>query len=184
MGGGQAGPSKKQIKAQQEHEAAMMQMNMQLNQQQQASEQKMLQEHMKFMEQERIAAQRAAREATIQGQSTAAQQVAQANAQQVAQQVEGKNIMQQLADQQALTNYNKALTAGAENVTGSYDMGKAQVGAAQQLGQAAGMLPQTQQNLLAKTAAINPAATTAGQINTPYSSFASPSTKGLIFGGA
>lgn len=190
MGGGrQQGPSNAQVKAQQQQEQSMMQMNMQMNQQQMAMQQAMMQAQIDAAEKQRIAAEEAAKQAAIQSQSSMAQQAAQQNLQDVGQKMTGKNTMQELADQNAMSAYNKSITSGAENVTGDFDFAKTKQGALKQLGAASGTLPQTQSNLLSNIYGINPAATTAASAlnktgNTKQQNqYLMPNTSGLTFGG-
>lgn len=189
MGGsGSSGPSSSQIKAQQAHEAAMMQMQMQLAQQQMAQQQEMLRFQMEQAEKQRLAAEEAAKQAAIQAQSATAQSAAQQNAQDVAQKLEGMNTMQNLADQSALGQYQQELTTGAENVTGGYDMGNAKASALEQLGVASGALPKTPSNLVGSLNAVNPAMTTAATKKSDDSQktlnqFTVPNTSGIVFGG-
>jgi hypothetical protein len=187
-GGGQQGPSKSQIKAQQAHEAAMLDMQMKLAQQQMSQQQEMLRYQMEQAEKQRLAAEEAAKQAAIQTQSATAQSAAQQNAQDVAQKLEGMNTMQNLSDQSALGDYQKAMTTGAENMTGGYDMGNAKASAMEQLGVASGALPQTPSNLAGSINAINPAMTTAanaqaGGTTKTQNQFNMPNTSGLTFGG-
>lgn len=189
MGGGrQQGPSKAQVQAQQQQEMAMMQMQQQMQQQYMAQQQEMLKYQMDQAEKQRIANEEAAKQAAIQAQSATAQSAAQQNAQDVAQKLEGMNTMQNLSDQSALGEYQKAMTTGAENMTGNYDMGNAKASAMEQLGLASGVLPQTPSNLAGNINAINPAMTTAANDQTggtkkAQNQFNIPNTSGLTFGG-
>jgi FKBP-type peptidyl-prolyl cis-trans isomerase (trigger factor) len=190
MGGGrQQGPSKAQVQAQQNQELAMMQMNQQMNQQQMAMQQSMLQAQIDAAERQRVAAEKAAQEAAIQSQSSMAQQAAQQNMQDVEQKLTGKNVMQELADQNAAKAYNKSLTTGAENMTGNFDFAKSKQNALQQLGAASGTLPQSTSNTLSNIYGLNPAATTAATAlnktgNTKdKNQYIMPNTSGLTFGG-
>lgn len=187
-GGGQRPPSKSEVQAQRAHEAAMLDMQMKLAQQQMAQQQEMLRYQMDQAEKQRLANEEAAKQAAIQTQSATAQSAAQQNAQDVAQKLEGMNAMQNLADQSALNQYQQAMTTGAENVTGGYDMGNAKTSAMEQLGVASGVLPQTPSNLVGSINAINPAMTTAansqaGGTRKPQNQFNMPNTSGLTFGG-
>ena len=181
MGGGSAQPSKSQIKAQQGHEMAMMQMQMQMVQQQMAQQQAMLEYQMAEAERQRKAAEEAAKQVAIQAQSATAQQAGMQNAQTVAGQLQGQDTTQQLADELASGQYQQALTSGAENMTGGYDMALSKEQALKDLGAASGALPQTPSNLLSGIAATNPAMTTAG--TQKQNEFNLPSTTGLVFGG-
>jgi hypothetical protein len=191
MGGGgrQAAPTKAQVQAQADQENAMMQMNMQMNQQQMAMQQSMLQAQLDAAERQRVAAEKAAQEAAIQSQSSMAQQAAQQNMSDVQQKLTGKNVMQELADQNAAKAYNKSLTTGAENMTGNFDFAKSKQNALQQLGAASGTLPQTTSNTLSNIYGLNPAATTAATAlnktgNTKdKNQYIMPNTSGLTFGG-
>jgi hypothetical protein len=191
MGGGgrQAGPSKAQIQAQQQQELAMMRMNMEMQQQQLASQRAMLKEQLDSAEKQRIAAEETARQASIDSQSAMAQQAVQQNLQDVNQKLTGKNVMQELADQNALDKYNKSITAGSENMTGNFDFNKTKQGALQQLGTASGTLPQTASNLLTGTYGLNPAATTAAAAlnktgdTKQQNPYIMPNTSGITFGG-
>jgi hypothetical protein len=187
-GGGQQGPSKSQMAAQRAHEAAMMDMQMKLAQQQMAQQQKMLQYQMDQADKQRIASEEAAKQAAIQTQAATAQSASQQNAQDIAQKLEGMNTMQNLSDQTALGQYQQAMTTGAENMTGGYDMGNAKASAMEQLGVASGVLPQTPSNLAGSINAINPAMTTAanaqaGGTKKAQNQFNMPNTSGLTFGG-
>jgi hypothetical protein len=188
MGGSPKPPSRAEINAQRAHEQAMLNMQSQLAQQQMAQQQDMLMYQMAEAERQRVAAEEAAKQAAIQAQSASAQSAAQQNAQDVAQKLEGMNTMQNLADQSALGQYQKAITTGAENVTGGYDMGAAKNSALEKLGMASGALPQTPSNLVGSINAINPAMTTAATektsgINKTQNQFNMPNTSGLVFGG-
>ena len=188
MGGGSQGPSSSQMAAQRAHEAAMMDMQMKLAQQQMAQQQEMLKYQMEQAEKQRLAAEEAAKQAAIQTQSSTAQSAAQQNAQDIAQKLEGMNTMQNLADQSSLGQYQQAISTGAENVTGAYDMGGAKASALGQLGVASGLLPQTPSNLAGGINVVNPAMTTAANDQTDTSKksqnqFNMPNTSGLIFGG-
>lgn len=185
-GGGPRPPSKGEVQAQRAHEAAMLDMQMKLAQQQMSQQQEMLRYQMDQAEKQRLAAEEAAKQAAIQTQSATAQSAAQQNAQDVAQKLEGMNAMQNLADQSALGQYQQAMTTGAENVTGGYDMGNAKTSAMEQLGVASGVLPQTPSNLVGSINAINPALTTAASDqnkNKSQNQFNMPNTSGLVFGG-
>lgn len=188
MGGGrQQGPSKAQVQAQQNQELAMMKMNMDMNQQQLASQRAMLKEQLDSAEKQRLAAEETAKQASIDSQSAMAQQAVQQNLQDVNQKLTGKNVMQELADKNALDKYNKSVTAGSENMTGNFDFNKTKQGALQQLGAASGTLPQTDANLLSNIYGLNPAATTAAtalnKTGSTQSSYTMPNTTGLTFGG-
>lgn len=187
-GGGNRGPSKSEVQAQRAHEAAMLDMQMKLAQQQMAQQQKMLQYQMEQAEKQRLAAEEAAKQAAIQTQTASAQSAAQQNAQDVAQKIEGMNAMQNLADQSTLGQYQKDITTGAENMTGTYDMGSAKESALEKLGLASGVLPKTQANLVGNINEINPAMTTAANDQTGgtkklQNQFNMPNTSGLVFGG-
>lgn len=180
MGGGYSGPSAAQLKAQREHEAAMMAMQRQMYEQQQNQQREMLREQMAAAERQRLANEESAKNAAAAAQSAAAQQAAQQNASSISQQLSGKDTMQKLADEKARQTYQQSLSTGAENVTGGYDPTKAKTAALAQLGSASGMLPQTPANLINTAAGANPAATTArGQQN----QYTPPNTTGLVFGG-
>jgi hypothetical protein len=188
MGGGrQQGPSKAQVQAQQQQELAMMRMNMEMNQQQLASQRAMLKEQLDSAEKQRLAAEETARQASIDSQSAMAQQAVQQNMQDVNQKLTGGNVMQELADKNALDKYNQSVTAGSENMTGNFDFNKTKQGALQQLGAASGTLPQTDSNLLSNIYGLNPAATTAAtalnKTGSTQSSYTMPNTTGLKFGG-
>jgi len=183
------GPSQSQINAQRAHEQAMLDMQMQLAQQQMKQQQDMLKYQIDQANKQRIAAEEAAKQAAIQSQSATAQNAAQQNLQDVSQKIEGMNTMQNLADQSTLTDYQKSLTTGAENMTGGYDMANAKESAMQNLGLASGLLPQTPSNLIGSLSAVNPAMTTAA-INTQaggtkqlQNQFSMPNTSGIVFGG-
>jgi hypothetical protein len=183
------GPSRTEVVAQRAHEQAMLDMQMKLAQQQMAQQQKMLQYQMDQADKQRIAAEEAAKQAAIQSQSATAQGAAQQNLQDVAQKIEGMNTMQNLADQSTLSDYQKSLTTGAENMTGGYDMADAKQSAMQNLGLASGALPQTSSNLIGSLSAVNPAMTTAatntqvGGTKQAQNQFNMPNTTGLVFGG-
>jgi membrane-associated HD superfamily phosphohydrolase len=183
------GPSKSEVNAQRAHEQAMLNMQMQLASQQMKQQQDMLKYQMEQAEKQRLAAEEAAKQAAIQTQSATAQNAAQQNLQDVAQKIEGMNTMQNLADQSTLSDYQKTLTTGAENVTGGYDMSKAKESAMQNLGLASGSLPQTPSNLIGSLSAVNPAMTTAatnmqaGGTKQSQNQFNMPNTSGLVFGG-
>jgi hypothetical protein len=188
MGGGrQAGPSKAQVQAQADQESAMMKMNMQMNQQQMAMQQSMLQAQLDAAEKQRLAAEETARQASIDSQSAMAQQAVQQNMQDVNQKLTGKNVMQELADKNALDKYNKSVTAGSENMTGNFDFNKTKQNALQQLGAASGTLPQSTSNTLSNIYGLNPAATTAStalnKTGSTQSAYTMPNTKDLQFGG-
>lgn len=187
-GGGYRGPSESEIKAQRAHEAAMLDMQMKLAKQQMSQQQEMLRYQLQETEKQRLAAEEAAKQAAIQTQSATAQSSAQQNAQDVAQKLAGANTMQNLADQSALGQYQQAMTTGAENVTGGYDMGASNASALEKLGMASGTLPQTASNLAGNINAINPAMTTAankeaGGTNKSQNQFNMPNTSGIVFGG-
>jgi hypothetical protein len=191
MGGGkQAAPTNAQVQAQSDQEAAMMKMNMQMNQQQMAMQQSMLQAQLDAAEKQRVAAERAAQEAAVQSQSQMAQQAAQQNMQDVEQKLTGKNVMQELADQNAAKTYNKSITTGAENATGNFDFANSKQNALQQLGAASGTLPQTTSNTLSNIYGLNPAATTAASAlnktgdTKQKNQYIMPNTSGLTFGGS
>jgi hypothetical protein len=190
MGGGrQQGPSKAQVQAQQNQELAMMRMNMEMNQQQLASQRAMLKEQLDSSEKQRLAAEETAKQASIDSQSAMAQQAVQQNLQDVNQKMTGKNVIQELADQNAAKAYGKSLTTGAENVTGNFDFAKTKQGALQQLGAASGTLPQTDANLFSNIYGLNPAATTAASAlnktgdTKQKNQYLMPNTSGLTFGG-
>lgn len=184
MGGGPSGPSKGQLQAQRAQETALMQMQQNMMQQQMAAQQSMLDAQLAAAERQRLAAEQAAKEAATQAQSTAAQQAAAQNMQTVGQQISGKNTMQELADRQARERYQKAMTTGAENVTGGFDLAAAKQSALTNLGAASGTLPQTRANVIGSMAAVNPAMTTAATNEpTRQNLFNLPSTTGLTFGG-
>jgi hypothetical protein len=185
MGGGPQGPSAAQIRAQQQHERAMMAMQKQMLQAQMDQQQTMLQSQMEAAERQRLASEQAAKEAAAQAQSAAALQAAQQNQAQISQQLQGKDVMQQLADEKALQEYQKALTTGAENVTGGYDIESTKQKALEQLGAASPLLPTSQQNLAAQQNLMNPAETTAATAkkNQTTNAFVLPATSDLTFGG-
>jgi hypothetical protein len=189
MGGGApTQPSKGEVQAQRAHEAAMLDMQMKMAQQQMGQQQEMLRYQMDQAEKQRIASEAAANQAAIQTQSATAQSAAQQNAQDVAQKLEGMNTMQNLSDQTALDQYQQAMTTGAENMTGGYDMGNAKASAMEQLGIASGVLPQTPSNLVGSINAVNPAMTTAANdqksgTKKTQNQFNMPNTSGLTFGG-
>jgi hypothetical protein len=190
MGGGrQQGPSKAQVQAQQNQELAMMRMNMEMNQQQLASQRAILKEQLDSSEKQRLAAEETAKQASIDSQSAMAQQAVQQNLQDVNQKMTGKNVIQELADQNAAKAYGKSLTTGAENVTGNFDFAKTKQGALQQLGAASGTLPQTDANLFSNIYGLNPAATTAASAlnktgdTKQKNQYLMPNTSGLTFGG-
>ncbi len=183
MGGGYSGPSDSQIRMQQQHEAAMMQLQMEMMNQQMAQQESLLKYQMDQAERQRLAGEEAARQAAIQSQSTVAQQAAQANQQQLAQSLMGAEAIQGLQDQNILQGYQEALTAGGEQMTGGYDMQKARESALANLGAASSTLPATYANLVANPALVNPAATTAGE-RKAANLFNTPSTVGLTFGGS
>jgi hypothetical protein len=189
MGGSPRGPSGSEVNSQRAHEQSMLNMQMQLAQQQMAQQKAMLEYQMEQADKQRIAAEEAAKQAAIQTQSATAQGAAQQNLQDVAQKIEGMNTMQNLADQSTLSDYQKSLTTGAENMTGGYDMADAKQSAMQNLGLASGVLPQTSSNLIGSLSAVNPAMTTAatntqtGGTKQSQNQFNMPNTSGLIFGG-
>lgn len=179
MGGGYSGPSEAQLRAQREHEAAMMAMQRSMYEQQAKQQQEMLREQMAAAERQRLANEESSRNAAAAAQSSAAQMAATQNTSAINQQLAGKDTMQKLADEKARQTYTQSLSTGAENVTGGYDPAKAKTAALAQLSSASGMLPQTQANLINAASGVNPAATTAkGQQN-----YMLPNTTGLVFGG-
>ncbi len=163
MGGGYSGPSETQLMAQREHEAAMMAMQRSMYDQQTRQQEAFLKEQMQAAERQRSSNELASKDAAAAAQSSAAQLAARQNQQQIAQQLEGKDVMQRLADQSAGKTYQQALTGGAENVTGGYNPNTARANVMTTLGLAAAGLPQTQSNLINSIYPVNPAATTAGQ---------------------
>jgi hypothetical protein len=189
MGGSYSGPSAAQIKAQRDHEDAMMKMQVQMQQEQMAMQKAMQQAQIDAAERQRVAAEQAAEQAAIQSQSTMAQQASQQNLQDISQKLYGQNTIQGLADQNAAKAYGKSLTAGAENMTGNFDFANTKQGALQQLGAVSGILPPTKSNLFSGTYGLNPAATTASSTlnktgnENQKNQYMMPNTSGLTFGG-
>ena len=180
MGGGPSGPSEAQLRAQREHEAAMMAMQRAMYEQQSKQQQDLLKEQMASAERQRLANEEASRQSAAAAQSAAAQQAAQQNTAQINQQLFGKDTMQKLADEQARKTFQQSLATGAENVTGGYDPNLARSAAMTKLGAASGLLPQTPSNLINAAGAVNPAMTTAGG---QQNMFNMPNTTGLVFRG-
>jgi hypothetical protein len=165
-------------------ELAMIQSNERMNTEYLAAQKAMLDSQLKSAEAERLAAEKTAKEAAITSQSQMAQQASLQNLQDVEQKIAGRNVMQELADQNALKSYNKSLTTGAENVTGDFNFADSKQSALQQLGAASGTLPQTGTNTMSNIYGRNPAATTAASaVNKYKNKYTMPSTSGLTFGG-
>jgi hypothetical protein len=182
-GGGPSGPSDAQLRAQREHEAAMMAMQQQLALQQMNQQQEMLNVQMETAERQRRATEEASRQAAANTQSTVAAQAAQQNMQGISDQLTGRETLQFLRDQAAQREYEAAVSAGASNVTGGYDMDEARQSALGSLTAASGTLPKTGANLTGRGFEANPALTTAAANKKQANLFALPETKDLIFGG-
>lgn len=144
------------------------------------------------MQQQRAAeaaAAEAARQAAIQAQNTSAQQQQQSGQALASQGLSSQNIVQQAKDQAALSASTAAGQAGAGATTGGgFNINAAKQQALNNLGAAAGTLPQTQANVVGGAAnAMNPAVAGASnyinQIGNTPSSVATPSVSGIKFGG-
>lgn len=134
-------------------------------------------------------AQKAAQEsqdrAIFNTQAQAAQQAITQGQQQAAQQLGLQDMYRQASDASALEQYKQGSTGRAEAASGgTFDVNSMRKQQMENLGAVNYALPQTASNIsYAKTASLNPAATTAGLANKSANQFGLPKVSDLQLGG-